>query len=126
VTVIERRRCVMNKRSAMAIAAGMVVALMVGAAAVSIGLGGPGTAAAGTARAAGNPVVRTSHRTVTIHKPAKDSPAPRTVVIGSTWTSASSSAISQEDDGFEGPDGTDGDSGGGSEGGGSGSGGGDD
>jgi hypothetical protein len=113
----------MNKRSAMAIAAGMVVALIVGAAAVSIGLGGPGTASAGTARAAGTPVVRTTHRTVTIHKPAKGSPAPRTVVIGSTWAPASSTTISQDDDRFEGSDGTDDSSG---DEGGSASGGGDD
>ena len=97
----------MNKRSAMAIAAGMIVALMVGAAAVSIGLGGPGTATAGATRAAGAPVVRTTHRTVTVHKPAKSSPAARTVVIGrSTWASTSSSATSQGDDQFEGSEGT--------------------
>lgn len=96
----------MNKRSAMAIAAGMIVALMVGAAAVSIGLGGPGTATAGATRAAGAPVVRTTHRTVTVHKPAKSSPAARTVVIGSAWASTSSSATSQGDDQFEGSEGT--------------------
>jgi hypothetical protein len=91
----------MNKRSAMAIAAGMVVALIVGATAVSIGLGGPGTAAAGTERASGKPVVRTVHRTVTVHRPAKASPEARTVVISSAPAPASSSSISEGDDQFE-------------------------
>lgn len=91
----------MNKRSAMAIAAGMVVALMVGAAAVSVGLGGAGTASAGTAREAGKPVVRTVHRTVTVHKQANGSPEARTVVLGSAPAPASSSSISEGDDQFE-------------------------
>jgi hypothetical protein len=91
----------MNKRSAMAIAAGMVVALMVSASAVSIGLGGPGTASAGTAREAGKPVVRTVHRTVTVHKPAKGSPEARTVVLGSASAPESSASISEGDDQFE-------------------------
>jgi hypothetical protein len=98
----------MNKRSAMAIAAGLVVALMVGAAAVSIGLEGPGTAAAGTARSAGNPVVRTTHRTVTVHRDPKGSPTARTVVIGSGSAPANTSTSSEGDDRYEqGPEGTD-------------------
>jgi len=58
-----------SKRQAMAMAAGLVVALLAGVAAFSVGLSTPGTAQAGSDRA--DPIVRTVRDTITVHEQAK-------------------------------------------------------
>ncbi|HEX9122337.1 MAG TPA: hypothetical protein VF984_03110 [Actinomycetota bacterium] len=59
----------MNKKSAMAIAAGLVAAMLSGVAALSIGLGA-GSAAVAQSQSP-KPIVRTVKHTVTVHKKAK-------------------------------------------------------
>jgi len=97
----------MNKRSAMTIAAGLVAALLAGAAAFSLSFGNPATPA--SARGKQAPIVRTIKRTVTIHRKAKGaSGGPRVVTLPAP--SGSSSGFSGDDEGefeddhFEGDD----------------------
>jgi hypothetical protein len=71
-----KRRYGMKKRSAMLIAAGLVVALAIGAAAMSLSLGTTASAEGSRAR----PIVKTVRDTVTIHKKAKGSSDGPTVV----------------------------------------------
>lgn len=87
----------MKKRSAMAIAAGLVAALLTGAVALSLGLSGTETADAKSEPV--TPRVRTVHRTVTVHREAK-AEEPRTVTV---VTASSSSPASSEgsDDSLE-------------------------
>ena len=59
----------MNKRSAMIVAAGLIVALVAGAYALALGVTGPATAAS----AKTGPHVRTQTHTVTIHKSSPSS-----------------------------------------------------
>ena len=66
----------MKKRSAMLIAAGLVVALAIGAAAMSLSLGTTASAEGSRAR----PIVKTVRDTVTIHKKAEGSSDGPTVV----------------------------------------------
>lgn len=68
----------MNKRSAMLMAAGLVSALAIGAAAMSLSLGGDTATAESRARV--KPVVKTIRDTVTIHKGAEGSDDGPTVV----------------------------------------------
>ncbi len=61
----------MNKRSAMMVAAGLVLTLVVGGVAVAVGVVGPSTSAAGPRtvhRQHPKPIVKTKKRTVTIHR----------------------------------------------------------
>jgi len=78
----------MNKRSAIAVTLGLVVALVAGGAALSLGLrtGGTTTAQAATARTQQKPKIRTVHRTVKVHRKAKGSGPSRTVVVPSAST----------------------------------------
>ena len=62
----------MNKRSAMLIAGGLVLAMGLAALAVSLGITGPAPAVAAQGRA--TPIVRVERRTVTIHRSA-DAPS---------------------------------------------------
>ena len=55
----------MNKRSAMLIAGGLVLAMGLAALAVSLGITGPTPAVAAQGR--GTPIVRVERRTVTVH-----------------------------------------------------------
>ncbi len=62
----------MNKRSAMLMAAGLVLAMLVGGVAIAVGLTGPAASAA-TPRVvkhhkAPKPIVKTIRKTVTVHK----------------------------------------------------------
>lgn len=90
----------MNRRSAMAVAGGLVAAMLAGAVAFSATLdGGGSTIAASTA--APTPIVRTIHHTVTIHKKAKaHAGGGRRVVVvpapssGTVQTPSASSAVS--------------------------------
>ena len=92
----------MTKRSAMLMAAGLVGALLVGAAALSFGLSGGGAAVAETK--APDPIVRTIHRTVRVEKDAKPADQPVQVVqVGSAPVSTAMSETEGEgDDAFEG------------------------
>jgi hypothetical protein len=95
----------MKKRSALLMAAGLVVALVAGAVAMTIGFSGNGTAEAGS-RAKRDPVVRTIRRTITVHKDAKatDQASVQVVQLSSSdpsTTSDSSGSESESDDSFE-------------------------
>lgn len=70
----------MNKKSAMAIAGGLVAAVLSAAGAISVGLGNR-TAAQTPPPPAAKPIVKTIRRTITIHKKAKSSPAPSVVTL---------------------------------------------
>lgn len=71
----------MNKKSAMAISGGLVAALASAIGAVSTGVtSGPTAQAEGQPQAAASPIVRTIHRTVTIHKKPKQASAPVQIV----------------------------------------------
>jgi hypothetical protein len=61
----------MNKRSAMMVAAGLVLTLVVGGVAVAVGMVGPSTSAAGprmVRREHPKPIVKTVKRTVKVHR----------------------------------------------------------
>ena len=87
----------MNKRSAVFIAAGLVLTLGIGGLAVSLGLTGPPpVSAAGPVRP--ERVVKVEQRTVTIHQKAKPA-SPATITLSAP---ASDPAIGDEsDDGYE-------------------------
>ena len=89
----------MNKRSAMLMAAGLVLTLIVGGVAMSIGLTGP-TSSEATPRAerrrTAAPIVKTVKHTVTVHKRGSATPATGTGTSGSN--SAGSVAGSTDDD----------------------------
>jgi len=88
----------MNKRSAIVVAGGLISAMLAVAVAFSDTLDGGTTTAMSTATAA--PIVRTVHRTVTIHKKAKPrTDSGRWIVIvpaptGAAQTPSSSSTVS--------------------------------
>jgi hypothetical protein len=95
----------MKKRSAILMAAGLVVALVAGAVAMTIGFSGTGTAEAGS-RAKRDPVVRTIRRTITVHKDAKatDQASVQVVRLSSSDPSSMSDPSgtgSESDDSFE-------------------------
>ena len=89
----------MTKRSAMAIAAGLVAALLTGALALSLGMTGATPTAVASARR--EPQVRTTHRTVTVHRQAKAA-EPTTITIVPASSSGSAAASSSEGEGDEG------------------------
>jgi hypothetical protein len=91
----------MNKKSAMVIASGLVLALLAGVAAVSLTLSGGSVGAASAVTHQVKPIVRTEKRTVTIHKKAKATAGSQTIVRVPSSQSAIMSAGSFEDDRFE-------------------------
>lgn len=93
----------MKKRSAMAIAAGLVVALLSGAVALSVGFSDPAAVATGE-RA--TPRVRTIERTVTIHKKAKPESQPVVRTIAAPAASATATSAVSDDDGWDDDDGS--------------------
>jgi hypothetical protein len=85
----------MNKRSAIAVALGLVAALAIGGFAIATGLTGPETSQASplvTKAKRPEPIVRTVTKTVTVHKKAKAGAAPVILVSGSS--SSGSSGVS--------------------------------
>jgi hypothetical protein len=86
----------MNKRSAIIVALGLVAALVVGAAGVTMGMTGPAASLASTPDPA--PKVRTIHRTVTVHRQAT---APAATVLGTVPAASVSAGTQGEDDGYE-------------------------
>jgi hypothetical protein len=85
----------MNKRSAIAVALGLVAALAIGGFAIATGLTGPETSQASplvTKAKRPEPIVRTVTKTVTVHKKAKAGAPP--VILVSGPSSSGSSGVS--------------------------------
>ncbi len=88
----------MNKRSAVLIAAGLVLTLAIGGLAVSLGLTGPTPVnAAGPVRP--ERVVKVESRTVTIHRKAESRPPRATITLSAP--AADPSMGDDSDDGYE-------------------------
>ena len=108
----------MNRRSAMLMAVGLVLTLIVGGVAISLGLTGP-TSSAATPRVGEQikkqkPIVLTVRDTVTIHKKGTAAPAVirssgTSTVAGTTGRDDSSEESSSTDDGYEGSEHEEGD-----------------
>lgn len=94
----------MNKRSAMLVAAGLVLTLVVGGVAVAVGMTGPSASSAQpklTQHKKNKPIIKTTKKTVTVHKKAPGQagtvvavPAPSTGTMsgsGSSYDDSSSS-----------------------------------
>jgi hypothetical protein len=79
----------MNKRSALFVAGGLVVTMLVAASAILMGMTGPSSAHADVVRSRHNrkPIVKTIKRTVTIHEPAL---SPSTFTGGASGTAPGS------------------------------------
>src|SRR5207342_1644736 len=86
----------MNKRSAMLMAAGLVLTLIVGAMAMSTGLTGPtpsqAAPRAGQRQKAPKPIIKTVKHTVTVHKRGTATPATAIATAPAPATTSSSSA----------------------------------
>ena len=89
----------MNKRSAMLMAAGLVLTLIVGGVAMSVGLTGPTPSEAGPRAEpdtkSPEPIIKTVKRIVTVHKPGATTPATTT---GSSGSAGSPSGSTDDDD----------------------------
>jgi len=79
-----------KKRSAMAMAAGLVAALLAGSAALSVGLTAPNTAQAGSGEP--EPIVRTIQETVTVHRKANEAGAVSVIAAPATLPASSTSS----------------------------------
>jgi cobalamin biosynthesis protein CobT len=90
----------MNKRSAMFVAAGLVLSLLVAGVAMSMGVTGPSADAKTVARSQ-KPIVKTTTRTVTIHKQAKGEAAAGAVIVRTTDPAGGTVAESGDDDQYE-------------------------
>ena len=92
----------MNKRSAMLVAAGLVLTLVVGGVAVAVGMTGPSASSAQpklTEHRKNKPIIKTTKKTVTVHKKAKaQAGTVVTVPAPSTGTMSSSGSGSSYDD----------------------------
>jgi hypothetical protein len=87
----------MNKRSAMLLAAGLVLTLVVGGIAVAVGLTGPeiGSARPRSGRETPSPIVKTTTKTVTVHRKG-DASTDGAAVSGVSSSSVSSAPGSDE------------------------------
>ena len=88
----------MNKRSAMLMAAGLVLTLIVGGVAMSTGLTGPtpsqAAPRAGQRQKAPKPIIKTVKHTVTVHKQGTATPATATATAPATSGSSSAGSLS--------------------------------
>jgi hypothetical protein len=88
----------MNKRSAMLVAAGLVLTLVVGGVAVAVGMTGPSASSAQpklTHHKKNKPIIKTTKKTITVHKKAKAQPGAVVTVPGTySGTTSSSSGSS--------------------------------
>jgi len=95
----------MNKRSAMLVAAGLVLTLVVGGVAVAVGMTGPEASSAQpqlTQHKKNKPIIKTTKKTVTVHKKAKaQAGTVVTVPAASTGTVSSSSAGSSSGSSYD-------------------------
>jgi hypothetical protein len=100
----------MNKRSAMLVAAGLVLTLVVGGVAVAVGLTGPEASSAQpklTQHKKNKPIIKTTKKTVTVHKKAEGQAGTVvTVPAASTGTASSSSGSAYDDSTSSGGSGT--------------------
>jgi len=90
----------MNKRSAMMVAAGLVLTLVVGGVAVAVGMTGPEASSAQPklTHHKNKPIIKTTKKTVTVHKQAPaQAGAVVTVPAASSGTVSSSSGSSYDD-----------------------------
>jgi len=97
----------MNKRSAMLMAAGLVLTLIVGGVAMSTGLTGPTPSRAAPRaerRQTTAPIVKTVKRTVTVHKQGSATPAPATSTATGSPGSTSVGSLSGSTDDDHGSD----------------------
>ena len=81
----------MNKRSAVLVASGLVLTLIVGGFAVAVGLTGPSVSSAvpHAEQRSAEPLVRTVRRTVTVHQTADPKPAEVVQIPASSTASGS-------------------------------------
>ena len=95
----------MNKRSAMLMAAGLVLTLIVGGVAMSVGLTGP-TPSGATPRAeqrqTATPIIKTVRHTVTVHKRGSVTPATGTSGSGSAGSVSGSTGDDRGSDSHDG------------------------
>ena len=95
----------MNKRSAMLMAAGLVLTLIVGGVAMSVGLTGP-TPSGATPRAeqrqTATPIIKTVKHTVTVHKRGSVTPATDTSGSGSAGSVSGSTGDDRGSDSHDG------------------------
>ena len=90
----------MNRRSAITIAAGMVLTVMVAAGAIALGVTGPTSeASADAGTASGSPEVRTVTRTIERREPGSD--GSRAVVIPQQPSTAQATPSFTDDDGWD-------------------------
>lgn len=88
----------MKKRSALLVAAGLVLTLIVGGLAVAVGLTGPSVSTAVPRvdrRATSEPIVRTVRRKVTVHKKAEAKPGEVVQIAAPATATTSSNDLSQ-------------------------------
>ena len=97
----------MNKRSAMLMAAGLILTLIVGGVAMSVGLTGPTPSEAGPRadrrQKTAVPIIKTVKHTVTVHKPGSAMPATATGTSGSN-SGGSVPGSTDDDHGGDGDD----------------------
>ena len=97
----------MHKRSALAIAAGLVLTLIVGGLAVAVGMTGPTVSSAVPRverRSSPEPIVRTIRRTVTVHEKADPKPGEVVQIAASTPASSTDGSGSDDSSGTSGDD----------------------
>jgi hypothetical protein len=89
----------MNKRSAITIAAGMVLTLIVAAAAIAMGVTGPTQASAETSQAPAQPSprVKTITHTIKVEKPGDRLPGAVVTIEGTTPAATSAASVSDDD-----------------------------
>lgn len=89
----------MKQRSAMVVAAGLVVALALAGLGIMMGMTGPSADAKAPHLRPRPPIVHTTTRTITVHKPGSATSAGGSTTWGSS--TAPSTAMSGSDDQFE-------------------------
>jgi hypothetical protein len=89
----------MKQRSAMVVAAGLVVALALAGLGIMMGMTGPSADAKAPHLRPRPPIVDTTTRTITVHKPGSATSDGSSTTWGSS--TAPSTAMSGSDDGFE-------------------------
>jgi hypothetical protein len=93
---LEEEEPTMNKRSAMLVAAGLVLTLIVGGVAIAVGMTGPSSSAASPKTVKQHkkqkPIIKTVRRTITVHKKAPAAAVAAPVYAASSGTAPSTSS----------------------------------
>jgi hypothetical protein len=87
----------MKQRSAMVVAAGLVLALALAGLGLAMGMTGPSADAKAPKPQHRPPIVHTTKRTITVHKPATAPAAGSNVAVTSTGTAAAPTTATYED-----------------------------